>query len=168
MPLCFQTTQESLHFHSNPHALDSWPTFGCGNWHFGLCSHGHSCFGTRQDWGVKDITLQPIRLVLCERQMEYETLLQHTSRNNLIFIPWSQSSVITWQQLKQLDYDMVLSSKWRILSKSVDSWTLRGSQLFQKKGMLSEARGNKWIEQIICQCTLDQIQVKLATPIRAL
>ena len=25
------------------------------------------CFGTRQDWGVKDITLQPIRLVLCEK-----------------------------------------------------------------------------------------------------
>ena len=51
------------------------------------------CFGTRQDWGVKDITLQPIRLVLCERLIEYQTLLQHTSGNNLIFIPWSQSSV---------------------------------------------------------------------------
>ena len=43
----------------------------------------------------------------------------------------------------------------------MDSLTLRGSQLFQKKGMCSEARGNKWIEQIIRQCTLDQIQVKL-------
>ena len=49
---------------------------------------------------------------------------------------------------------------YQILSESVDSWTLRGSQLFQKKGMRSEARGNKWIEQIIHQCTLDQIQVK--------
>ena len=30
------------------------------------------CFGTCQDCGVKDITLQPIRLVLCERrQIEY-------------------------------------------------------------------------------------------------
>ena len=25
------------------------------------------CFVTHQDWGVKDITLQPIRLVLCEK-----------------------------------------------------------------------------------------------------
>ena len=53
------------------------------------------CFGTHQDCGVKDITLQPIRLVLCERQIEYQTLLQHTSGNTLIFPPWSQSSVIT-------------------------------------------------------------------------
>ena len=29
------------------------------------------CFGTCQDWGVKDITLQPIRLVLCERLLGY-------------------------------------------------------------------------------------------------
>ena len=40
-------------------------------------------------------------------------------------------------------------------------WIHGHSQLFQKKGMRSEARGNKWIEQIICQCTLAQIQVKL-------
>ena len=121
------------------------------------------CFGTHQDWGFKDITLQPIRLVLCERQIEYQTLLQQTSRNNLIFMPWSQSSVITYNltKLRWLDYDMVFSSKWRILSKSVDSQILRGSQLFQKKGMRSEARGNKWIKQIIHQCTPDQIQVKV-------
>ena len=45
--------------------------------------------------------------------------------------------------------------------ESVDSQILRGSQLFQKKGMCSEARGKKWIEQIIHQYTLDQIQVEL-------
>ena len=77
------------------------------------------CFGACQDCGVKDITLQPIRLVLCEKTN-------------------SES-----------------------MKKSVDSWTLRDSQLFQKKGMHSEARGNKWIEQIIHQCTLDQIHVEL-------
>ena len=54
-----------------------------------------------------------------------------------------------------------LAANEEYLSESVDSRTLRGSQLFQKKVMRSEARGNKWIEQIIHQYTLDQIQVKL-------
>ena len=32
----------------------------------------------------------------------------------------------------------------------------QGFKVFQKKGMHEEARGSKWIEQIIHQCTLDQ------------
>ena len=37
----------------------------------------------------------------------------------------------------------------------MDSQTLR-VQIFQEKRMHSEARRNKWIEQLICQCTCDQ------------
>ena len=32
----------------------------------------------------------------------------------------------------------------------------QGPRSIPKKGMHSEARENKWIEQIICQCTCDQ------------
>ena len=34
-----------------------------------------------------------------------------------------------------------------------DTWRSRS---IPKKGIHSEARGNKWIEQIICQCTHNQ------------
>ena len=112
------------------------------------------CFGTCQDWGVKDITLQPI---LCEKTNRVSNsaaahLWKWFNIYTLVTILCNNLTKLRW-----LDYDTVISSKWRILSKLVDSWILRGSQLFQKKGMHSEAWGNKWIEQIICQCTLDQI-----------
>ena len=42
MPFCFRTSQESVHFHSDPHSLDSQPTSGHGNQCFRLCSRGHS------------------------------------------------------------------------------------------------------------------------------
>ena len=72
-----------------------------------VLKHHGPCFGTHQDCGIKDITLQPIRLVFCERQIEYQTLLEHTSRNNLIFLPWSQcwgftrcTDRICWHRIK--------------------------------------------------------------------
>ena len=80
------------------------------------------CFGTHQDCGVKDITLQHIRLVLCEKT-------NSDSMKNTIKV-----------------------------YRFTDT---QGFTVIPKKGMHSEARGNKWIEQIIRQCTLDQIQVEL-------
>ena len=51
-----------------------------------------TCFGTRKTIGVKEVHLITNDLTVRRRwQKRYQTLLQHNSINNLIFVPWLQS-----------------------------------------------------------------------------
>ena len=49
-----------------------------------------TCFGTRQDCGVRDKHYNLSDHEVLAKLREYQTLLQHNSRINLIFVPWSQ------------------------------------------------------------------------------
>ena len=80
----------------------------------------HACFGTCKTIGVWNVhTITKSLTVMSRIRRDIKPLLQHNSRNNLIFVPWLQSIDTVYVDSSQESYMFFSSKEWTTQLRSV-------------------------------------------------